>query len=237
MYKTVNNTVVQVHKIIGGRIKISKKVYKFLFPGADGNDNNKIKINPRDDGVRSVVRSACVLGVRYDDDDRNSEPASAKPVVEVDDDRGSPRYRVPAAAADHQPYDDVDDGGPDTPENSIRTHVPPPSTIIILHYVVADAAVVRRREVVASAVVCHGTLPEPRGRECALFAILPFVFARNSRKTFLRHESFLLVGGCKTKFVLPSRVIAYRAYNIILLHIGRWKREKNEMDEKKKKRL
>jgi len=75
----------------------------------------------------------------------------------VDGDRGRPRYRVPAAAADHQPYDDVDDGGPDTPENPIRTHVPPPpSTIIILYYVVADAAVVRRRAVVAAAaVVCR----------------------------------------------------------------------------------
>lgn len=75
----------------------------------------------------------------------------------VDDDRGRPRYRVPAAAAaaDHQPYDDVDDGGPDTPENPIRTHVPPPSTIIILYYVVAGAAVVRRRAVVAAAVVCR----------------------------------------------------------------------------------
>jgi len=60
-------------------------------------------------------------------------PAAA---AAVDDDRGRPRYRVPAAA-DHQPYDDDGGGGgggggPDTPENPIRTHVPPPP----VHYII-----------------------------------------------------------------------------------------------------
>jgi len=41
MSKRMYNNDTITHKNIGGRIKMSKKVYNFLFRGADDNDNNK----------------------------------------------------------------------------------------------------------------------------------------------------------------------------------------------------